>query len=419
MKNVYVDVTQLCSWQGKVTGIQRVMYEISSRFKDDADFAPIFVAWHKGTATFHEVDFDDIEKNLIQTQVVTKSSRLAERKAQYVALFKRVYHHVPLSRTMYNVYSSARGKITKIRLSEKTIMIQPGSILFMPHGGVWESHTYIAEILRLKKKHGVRLAPILFDMCPVISPQFVVEPVREAFEDYMKQILPESDLILAISKNTVTDAKKWLKTIGLNDDLRIEVFRLGDEVGGEAPEPAEVPHEFALCVCTIEARKNHMGLYYAYKLAAQNGQDLPQLVIVGRRGWMSEDIYNLMKMDPEVKDKFVFLHNATDSQLAWLYTHALFTVYPSFYEGWGLPIAESLLRGTPCIASETSSMKEVGGELVDYFSPFSPEQIKEKIYKYYADRAYLKDIKEKIKNKYQTTTWDMSYAEVAKEIKKL
>ncbi len=395
------------------------MYEISSRFRGDDSFEPVFVMWDKGTASFYEVDFDQIETFLKESQTSLSESAWAHRRAQYVALFKRVYHHVPLSRTMYNTYSSLRSKAIRLRPSSGAITLEPNTMLFMPHGGVWESQTYIAKILELSKTSGLKLVPILFDMCPVISPQFVVEPVQEAFENYMKQVLPKSDLVLAISENTARDAKKWLASVGLDNPTNIKVFRLGDEIGGGKPKPVNVPSEFVVCVGTVEARKNHTGLYYAYKLAAERGESLPPVVIAGRKGWMSGDVYQLMTNDPDIRDKFTFLHNATDDELAWLYQNALFSVYPSFYEGWGLPIAESLLRGTPCVASGTSSMKEIGGDLVSYFSPFSSNEIKDKISAYSNDRNLLKSMRKRISKEYKTTTWDMSYAEVAKEIKKL
>jgi glycosyltransferase involved in cell wall biosynthesis len=127
---------------------------------------------------------------------------------------------------------------------------------------------------------------------------------------------------------------------------------------------------------------------------------------------MAGDIYQLMTNDPDTKNKFRFLHNASDDQLSWLYKNALFSIYPSFYEGWGLPIAESLLRGTPCLASETSSMPEIAGELVDYFSPYSPEQIKNKIEAYIDDPEMLKARRKQIKEDYKATTWDTTYKQV-------
>jgi glycosyltransferase involved in cell wall biosynthesis len=417
LKKTYIDITQLYEWKGKVTGIQRVMDEISKRFIGDERFSSVFIVWNKNTASFYEVD---LESFLAERRVIEANEKLGlikpNKRAHYAAkgkqTLKRVYHHVPLSRTMYNTYSSLNSKMIKAISPSKVVNIEEGSTLFMPHGGVWESDTYITEILELKKKKNVKLAAILFDLCPVLSPQFVVEAVTEAYENYMKRVLPKADLVLSISENTAKDAHVWLKQLGEKDSSHIEVFRLGDEVGAENPEPAKVPKDFILCVGTVEARKNHTGLYYAYKLAVQQGRDLPTLVIAGRKGWMAGDIYQLMTNDPDTKNKFRFLHNASDDQLSWLYKNALFSIYPSFYEGWGLPIAESLLRGTPCLASETSSMPEIAGELVDYFSPYSPEQIKNKIEAYIDDPEMLKARRKQIKEDYKATTWDTTYKQV-------
>lgn len=422
MKKIYIDITQLYNWQGKVTGIQRVMDEISRRFIHDDHFSPVFIVWQKNTASFYEVDFKDTsqEKERNQTASAPKETPpVSPSIAKTKKLLSKIYYRVPLVRRAYNLYSTANGRLAKVAVPGRVVTIEDDSLLFMPHGGVWESETYIRTILNLQKTHSVKLITILFDTVPVLTPQFAVEAITIVFGNYMKQVLPKADLVLAISKNTAEDAQKWLRSVGENQINNLKVFRLGDEVGEQHPVKVDVPKDYILCVGTIEVRKNHTALYYAYKLAVGEGKEMPPIVIVGRVGWMAGDIYTLIKADPETKDMFIFLHNATDDELAWLYQNALFSIYPSFYEGWGLPIAESLLRGTPCLASETSSMKEVGGELVDYFSPFSPEKIKDSINAYYTNPELLQKLRQRIKKEYKTTTWDMSYSQVVEEIKAL
>ena len=188
--------------------------------------------------------------------------------------------------------------------------------------------------------------------------------------------------ILAISEHTKQDIASWLTASGLPVP-KIDVFRLGDDFTLEAPrQPTDVSFldaynrntHFLLCVGTIEVRKNHALLYYTYKLAHEQHIELPPVVIVGRRSWLSDDLYEVMTHDPQTKAQFVFLHDASDEELAWLYRHCQFSVYPSFYEGWGLPIGESLANGVPCVASRSSSMPEVAGELIPYFSPASADE---------------------------------------------
>jgi glycosyltransferase involved in cell wall biosynthesis len=425
LKKIYIDITQLYAWQGKLTGIQRVMDEISRRFIGDSRFESAFIIWDKNTASFYEVDF---EKSILEREIIQKTGNEEAAKAMQSrptlkaktrGAMKRVYYRAPLSRTMYNFYSSLNGRMIKRIAPGKTVKIEPGSLLFMPHGGVWESDTYIANILDLKKNSQVKLVTILYDLTPVLAPQFAVAAVTEAFENYMSQVLPRSDLVLAISNNTAKDARHWLESTGKKEKVKIEVFRLGDEIGNDHPAPIKVPKNYILCVGTIEARKNHTALYYAYKLAAAEGKTLPPIVVAGRQGWMAGDIYQIISNDLDTKDSFTFLHNTSDDELSWLYKNALFSVYPSFYEGWGLPIAESLLRGTFCLASNTSSMPEIAGDLIDYFSPYSPEQLMKKIEAYHSKPAELKAKKTQIEKNYKATTWDTAYKQVIGHIQEL
>jgi glycosyltransferase involved in cell wall biosynthesis len=216
------------------------------------------------------------------------------------------------------------------------------------------------------------------------------------------------DLIFSISENTKRDVTDWLRQNKLKVPP-ITVVRLGDDFSRVNPQKpsVEIPKEYILCVGTVEARKNHTLLYYAYKLAIQKGIVMPHIIIVGRVGWLSNDIYELISSDPQVKDKFIFLHGISDNELNWLYKNSLFSVYPSFYEGWGLPIAESIAHGTPVIASNTSSMPEIAGELIDYFSPTSTDECLGAMVKLLKPEN-RRDAQERIQ-KYKPASWDQSY----------
>jgi len=274
----------------------------------------------------------------------------------------------------------------------------------------------------LAKLRGVRLLLICYDLLPIVAPQYSGH-ATEYLSHYVSQIYPKADLVLAISRNTKKDVKSYLK----QQKLRlppIAVIRLGDDFKLAEPVkpsndmlPIAGDGDFLLCVGTIEARKNHTLLYYTYKLARQRGQALPPLVVVGRRGWLTNDIYEMMTTDPDTCKSFHFLHNASDEELAWLYSHCRFSIYPSFYEGWGLPIAESIAYGAVCIASNTSSMPEVAGKLIDYFSPNSADECLATITRL-LDKVALDKARSKIKQ-YQPTTWDETFKQVQAQIKKL
>jgi hypothetical protein len=105
------------------------------------------------------------------------------------------------------------------------------------------------------------------------------------------------------------------------------------------------------------------------RLAERRGDDLPYLVFVGIHGWLVDDLMSMLRRDPLVASRIVILSRTTDAELSWLYRHCLFTVYPSLYEGWGLPISESLAHGKICIASDNSSMPEAGEGLALHLDP--------------------------------------------------
>lgn len=419
MKRIYIDVTQSYAWEGRVTGIIRVMDEISSRFVGDSRFNTTFVAWDEPRGYFFQVDYKKAllernrEKNTLEEQIRKNKTNLTNSTAIRTSL--KLVTKTPVIGHSYKALRSFQGKVAYRRkgLSIKKVILDNDSVLFMPHGGVWESKKYSDQIIKLQLQSNIKLVPIIYDLCPILTPQFCSKGIRIIFERYMKETLAKSDLVLAISENTATDARSWLESLGDNMPPS-KVFRLGDEIGNEkSTMPKDLlPKEFILCVGTIEARKNHMGLYYAYKLALQRKIDLPPIVIVGRKGWLADDAYEIMNSDPTLKDKFIFLHNKSDQELAWLYEHSLFSIYPAFYEGWGLPVAESLLHGVPSIASSTSSIPEIAGDLVDYFSPYSTEEIMQKISVYVKDKSLVNAKKARIKKEYKPTTWDYSYDQV-------
>lgn len=415
MKKLYIDITESYVWTGKVTGIIRVMDEVARRFNDNVEVSPQFIVWDEKTKFFRGVDFADLLERRRKDQL-RKSLKVTPESTQT----NRTGFKIPLSRTFNKTLKYLPKRTVSTRRSSR-IRLEDNSLLFMPHGGVWASSSYRRTVIALQKEQHISLAMILYDLCPVISPQFCSEGIRRTFNQHMRTMLVKSDVVLAISENTAKDAKEWIRSIGAGSISRTSLFRLGDEISagiGIQPHGIRNADKFVLCVGTIEARKNHTCLYYAYKLAAQRGIDLPPVIIAGRKGWLANDIYETMLSDPDAKDKFIFIHDASDKELTWLYENALFSVYPSFYEGWGLPVAESLLRGVPSIASNSSSIPEIAPNLVDYFSPYSPEELLYKMQAMSKQKAQVTR-RRQIKDCYKTTTWDESYEQIRKVLDKI
>src|SRR4029453_14600173 len=94
-------------------------------------------------------------------------------------------------------------------------------------------------------------------------------------------------------------------------------------------------------------------------------------LLVGHRGWMMDDFIGELKRNPATRDRIMVLHAVSDEMLNRLYDACLFTVYPSFYEGYGLPVVESLAHGKICVAANTGSIPEVPGDLCPMLDPLN------------------------------------------------
>ena len=166
---------------------------------------------------------------------------------------------------------------------------------------------------------------------------------------------------------------------------------------------------FLLFVSTIERRKNHETLYRAYiELINQGYVDLPQLVFVGKIGWGVADLLKDLALDPRIQPYIRILNHVTDAELALLYERTLFTLYPSLYEGWGLPVAESLAHGKFCLVSNNSSLPEVGGEYVEYLDAWDVPSWAKKIYWYCKNPKALHEKERHILESFHAHSWQDS-----------
>ncbi len=134
--------------------------------------------------------------------------------------------------------------------------------------------------------------------------------------------------------------------------------------------------KFILSVGSIEPRKNLLGLLKAYNLLDKRLKDEYKLILVGFRGWENREIMELIEQNSKNIDYLGFI---STEDLAKVYNLASCFIYPSFYEGFGLPIVEAMACGTPVISSNNSSLPEIGGDAVIYANPNSVEDIKDKI----------------------------------------
>jgi glycosyltransferase involved in cell wall biosynthesis len=131
-------------------------------------------------------------------------------------------------------------------------------------------------------------------------------------------------------------------------------------------KPYNIPSGYILFIGTLEPRKNLKTLLQSYLTLSPETRKKHKLVIAGKKGWLAQDIEHLIR---DNQTDVLYLGYIPEEQLPSLYRGALFFVYPSYYEGFGLPILEAMNCGTPVITANTSSMPEIAGDAALFFNP--------------------------------------------------
>ena len=283
----------------------------------------------------------------------------------------------------------------------------------------WENKNLV-ELYSLKKRAGIEVVLCCYDVIPVTLPHLCVGDVAARFANYFSDVAWCADKILCISECTQRDLLALLSELGAPIP-ETTVVKLGCQVSHtlDADISAEVKAvlegKFILFVSTIERRKNHEVLYRAYTRLVDKGvKDLPKLVFVGMPGWGVNDFLTDIGLDPRTKEYIRVLNNVSDSDLMRLYQGCTMTAFPSLYEGWGLPVAESLAAGKYCLASSAASVPEVGGDLLDYLDPWNISEWVDALEKYLFVPGELELKEAAIKQRYTPISWKETASKIFK-----
>ena len=426
---LWVDLTDLRAWSGHHTGVQRVVFSIASRYQARGNAR--FFAFDSDREVLHEVGAETLSaptatppdaarrsssggltaglRSAARRTPVSLRRRLSFEQRQAIKSAGR--NAVAAARDLRR---AARRDTAGARRPSSPVSLNVGSDdALLVLGKVWDEPALVDALTRTKLIRGCRLHYLVYDLIPVFQPHLFGPGLFERYASYLFDMCSTADGLLAISQSTRADLERFCADL-LIPQPPIEVVRLGEDVLPQEQAVSGIePGGFILTVGTLEVRKNHALLYNVWKLAQRHGVPLPRLVIVGGQGWLAGDALHLLATDPQVNANVTLLHDVSDAQLAWLYQHCRLSVYPSVFEGWGLPVAESLARGKVCVASNTSSMPEIAGDLIDYFDPYDAGECLRTLLKY-LDDAVLAAKEAEIRTRYRRTGWDDTFAQVAR-----
>ncbi|RRR68152.1 MAG: glycosyltransferase family 1 protein, partial [Candidatus Viridilinea halotolerans] len=215
------------------------------------------------------------------------------------------------------------------------------------------------------------------DLTFLVHPECAEAGLRRYLAKAVPRSLRQADLVLVDSQATANDLARLLGV----DGPRVHLLYPGVDTRFRPLPAAEqeatrialgLPKDFLLFVGTLEPRKNLVRLLEGFAQA-----QLPPtlaLVVAGRRGWMEEEIFATVAR-LQLKARVKFLDFVADSELPALYNLAQAFVYPSLYEGFGLPVLEALACGTPVLTANSGSLPEVAGGAAILVDPHSPTAI--------------------------------------------
>lgn len=368
---VYVDVT--CYLQTEfISGIQRVVREVMRRLDKKSALQIIYLRYDQQSKKFKRTS---LEKNGEKSEVL-EFDALSESD---------VFFEID---ACWNV--APKRSILYEKLKEKKVQIV----------------TYIQDIL------------------PITHPEYFGKLGNWQFLGYIVACINYADRIVVTTEATRKSFYELLEkidckdinidVIGLGGDLDEKCFARSEKIDKTAFDfVAKHDKEYVLMTGTIEPRKNHRVILKAFEQKLFENQI--SLVIAGRIGWNSDDIVQIMNRLRENKN-FVFLEGKNNSTIRYLYEHAKIVAFPSFDEGYGLPIIEAMDYDVPVIAGDVPVLREVGGSYCLYCDVNDEQDWIKKIWSLYSDDIEYSKWKKKAED-FQTLAWDDTANQLCELIK--
>lgn len=398
---IWIDVEDICEYfrfNPHPSGIQRVAVEIVRGLIAETRPGHIRIARHDPvTLRTQEIAWDDVERMLATPPVASEAKNAepqadAERRSRIQRAILRLPAELrgPLFRAgvlQSQVGRNVRALAAAIRPPSRELRAIPDAGLaggpapgdvFLVLGAPWSVPGSAALLQRLRER-GVRTALLIHDVIPVRRPEWLPHARVAAFRAWLEESLPHCHTVLTISQFTADDVRDYARERGIPMTAAIRPV----PAGASAPAPLDArpagfprPDSYVLYVSTLEARKNHAlavrvwhMLMAEVRAGTRAAESVPLLVFAGRVGMGVADLLQQLDNSRWLNGRVRLFRDPTDAEVRALYEGCRFTFMPSLYEGWGLPVQESLLLGKPCLAASGTALPESGGSLCRYFDP--------------------------------------------------
>ncbi|MFT8245134.1 glycosyltransferase family 4 protein [Roseomonas sp. BN140053] len=226
--------------------------------------------------------------------------------------------------------------------------------------------------IRALRARGCAFVPLIHDLIPATHPEYARPGQSGRHLRRIGTTAALADGVIVNSAHTALALSPHLRARALPPPVL--VAPLGIDPLPSAARTAAGPvlplEPYFITLGTIEPRKNHLLLLHLWRdLVRQQGVDAPRLLLVGRRGWENENVVDILERSPSLRGAVHELGSVPDNRVWDLLRGARALLFPSFAEGYGLPLAEALAIGVPAICSDLPALREVGGVVPDYLDP--------------------------------------------------
>ncbi|EHL97001.1 glycosyltransferase, group 1 family protein [Acetobacteraceae bacterium AT-5844] len=304
-----------------------------------------------------------------------------------------------------NLFARIERAVRPFKFPEKSVLINLGAC--------WSRAGYCQAVLQERRETGVSCIQFVHDCIPLLFPQFCDEGVKEDYSQWLACASFYADILLSNSQNTAADLRRFHRYYRDKRLSHVQVLGLNgrsfERQNGERVTRFDQLSPYVLFVGTIEPRKDHGLVFEAWRqLSSMYGENnIPTLICVGKWGWKSEQLKEFYAQDLELRNVIKIFDDVKDFELPRLYEGCEFTVYNSFYEGWGLPVTESLSFNKIPIHSSTSSLVEAAGGCGVVFAVGNQTDLVDRVEKMLWDAEFRAQAEQKLALQNPLEDWTM------------
>ena len=388
---VYIDVTN--TYQAQLnTGIQRVTKELVLQLLDYNE--------RRNRQSFTPIVFLD---HLCRWKKVTRKE------------WVRLYQVTP------DVTGFSLSRLFSTYFKGPFFREIPDGSIFLDVDSSWHNRFKRASLFNKLNESNTSIIRLHYDLVPILFPHFCHARTVERYIEHLAASLTYVSLFICISKKSEEDLKILAEKLGLSERFETSILNLGANPGmrtekagpkkqlGEQGlffDPLKEKGKYILCVGTLEPRKNHALLMDVFE-RIHHQYPWVELVFIGKKGWNVDELISRITGHALYQKRLFWFSHVDDEMLNLFYRNCVLSILPSFYEGYGLPIIESLINGRIVLCSNKGSLPEVGGRYADYFDPGNAGTLEELLVEYLSSSKKRREREAVVKN-FTPRTWHES-----------